>query len=96
MTTPTIKPSLIVPPEPATCAGPNCAPSALPEWMNTPEKRRAIWAAQALAAALCGDIEKAEDCGRRAKAEDAKCTHPLYQNTEASNARERGINEQKS
>lgn len=52
----------------------------LHEWMNTPEKRRAIFAWQALAAAFTGNKEKADEYAQRAKREDAKCALPRLPN----------------
>lgn len=54
---------------------------AIPEWMNTPEKRRAIWAWQAIAAAFAGDDARVEDCINRTKREDAQCASPRLQAT---------------
>jgi len=50
---------------------------ALPEWMNTPEKRRRIWAWMALAAAFVGDDERAGEYERHAQREDAECAVPI-------------------
>lgn len=54
--------------------------SALPEWMDTPEKRRRIWAWQALAAAFVGDEEGSKEYEQHALREDAKCAVPIAQN----------------
>jgi hypothetical protein len=65
--------------------------SALPEWMNTPEKRRDIWAWQALVAAFVGDEEKAEECAARAEVENKKCASPRVQNTSVQPRRRRRL-----
>ncbi len=44
-----------------------------PAWLNTPEKRRLVWVWQAVAAVFQGDLKRAEECGERAHAEDARC-----------------------
>ena len=57
--------------------------SALPDWMDTPEKRRRIWAWQAIAAAFVGNVEWMEECEKHARREDANCKLPLVQNDQA-------------
>jgi hypothetical protein len=48
--------------------------------MDTPEKRRRIWAWQAIAAAFVGNVEWMEECEKHARREDANCKLPLVQN----------------
>lgn len=48
--------------------------------MNTPEKRREIWAWVGLASAFVGDKKKAEYYFALAEKEDALCAEPRLKN----------------